>query len=409
VSKAYRIYQKPIDRLKQALRWGRRRYFREFWALREVSMRVQKGEMVGIIGRNGSGKSTLLQIIAGTLAPTAGEVHMPRRVAALLELGSGFHMDATGRENVYMNGAILGLTDGEIEAKYDEIRAFADIGDFIDQPIKTYSSGMLVRLAFAVAAHVDADVLIVDEALSVGDAAFQAKCFRRIEALRERGATVLLATHDTTIVERLCSHAVLLDQGTVALADSGKEVAREYYRQVRQLQRMDAPPHDRVTGSKYTGNGLDKPRSGQGTRMGDQSAEILGYAVYDEDGVRTTALSARRPCQFVVVVRFAAELANPHVGVALRDVHSRLLIGGHTLFDECPVGAVWPGVEIRVTFTMNMNLRPGNYLLMIGVADHQDLSNWKDCDVYFDLCEIQVHGEVSWGVVNVPTTVKIER
>lgn len=199
VTKAYRIYARPIDRLKQSLAWGRRQYYREFMALNDVSLQVRRGEMVGLIGRNGSGKSTLLQIVAGTLTPTHGEAIVPSRIAALLELGSGFDVEATGRENIFMNGAVLGLSKEEIRDRYDDIVAFADIGDFLDQPIKTYSSGMIVRLAFAVAAHVDAGVLIVDEALAVGDAPFQAKCYRRIERLRKEGVTILLATHDTKI------------------------------------------------------------------------------------------------------------------------------------------------------------------------------------------------------------------
>jgi lipopolysaccharide transport system ATP-binding protein len=187
VGKSYHIYVKPQDRLKQALWRGRRQYYREFWALRDVSFDVHRGEAVGIIGRNGCGKSTLLQIIAGTLTPTEGEVRVSGRVAALLELGSGFNPDFTGRENVYMNGAILGVSRSEMEKRFDDIAAFADIGEFLDQPVKTYSSGMFARLAFGVAINVDPDILIVDEILAVGDAIFQAKCFRRIDRLRQQG------------------------------------------------------------------------------------------------------------------------------------------------------------------------------------------------------------------------------
>ena len=190
LSKCYHIYDKPRDRLMQMLARGRKQYFREFWALKEVSLDVKKGETVGIIGRNGSGKSTLLQMICGTLNPTSGSIQANGRIAALLELGSGFNPEFTGRENVYMNGSILGLSKEEIDSRFDDIAAFADIGEFIEQPVKTYSSGMMVRLAFSVAINVEPEILVVDEALSVGDEIFQRKCFSRIEAIRAGGATI---------------------------------------------------------------------------------------------------------------------------------------------------------------------------------------------------------------------------
>ena len=210
VSKRYQIYDAPSDRLKQMLTRARKQYFREFSALKNISFEVRKGETVGIIGRNGSGKSTLLQIICGTLNPTGGTLHTRGRIAALLELGAGFNPDFTGRENVYMNAAILGLSKLEIEQRFDDIAAFADIGEFIEQPVKSYSSGMSVRLAFAVAINVDAQILIIDEALSVGDELFQRKCFSRIEAIRAQGATILFVSHSGGTIIELCDRAILL-------------------------------------------------------------------------------------------------------------------------------------------------------------------------------------------------------
>ena len=204
ITKTYQIYDKPQDRLKQSLWRGRKQFYREFKALDDVSFEVKKGETVGIIGRNGSGKSTLLQIICGTLAPTSGTVEVNGRVAALLELGAGFNPEFTGKENVYMNASILGLSKEEIDAKYDDIVAFADIGDFIEQPVKTYSSGMYVRLAFAVIAHVDADILVIDEALAVGDVFFTQKCMRFIEQYQENGGAILFVSHDMATVTKLC-------------------------------------------------------------------------------------------------------------------------------------------------------------------------------------------------------------
>jgi lipopolysaccharide transport system ATP-binding protein len=209
LSKCYEIYDKPRDRLLQMLSRGKKKYCREFWALRDVSFEIRKGETVGIVGRNGSGKSTLLQILCGTLNPTSGTVETHGRIAALLELGSGFNPEFTGRENVYLNASILGLSKEEIDARYDAIIEFADIGDFINQPVKTYSSGMLVRLAFSVQAQVEPDILIVDEALAVGDAKFQARCFDRLKKLKENGTSILLVTHSSEQIVTHCDHAFL--------------------------------------------------------------------------------------------------------------------------------------------------------------------------------------------------------
>ena len=227
VSKCYEMYDKPIHRLFQTLTRGRKTFYKEFWALRNIDLEVKRGECVGIIGKNGAGKSTLLQILTGTLQSTSGSIEIKGRVAALLELGSGFNMEFTGRENVYMNAAILGLSQEEIAAKYPSIVEFADIGEFIDQPVKTYSSGMLVRLAFAVVAHVDADILIVDEALAVGDAFFTQKCMRFIRKFREEH-TILFVSHDTASVINLCDRAILLDKGEIIAQGPAKDIADQY-------------------------------------------------------------------------------------------------------------------------------------------------------------------------------------
>jgi len=208
LGKCYQIYENPRDRLKQMLMQGRRNYFREFWALHDVSFEVRKGETVGLVGKNGAGKSTLLQIVCGTLAPSAGSVEVCGRIGALLELGSGFNPEFTGRENVYLNGALLGLAKEEVDQRFDRIVDFSGVGNFIDQPVKTYSSGMVVRLAFAVQAQSDPDVLIVDEALAVGDAKFQTKCFAHLRALKQRGTSILLVSHATEQIATHCDRAV---------------------------------------------------------------------------------------------------------------------------------------------------------------------------------------------------------
>jgi lipopolysaccharide transport system ATP-binding protein len=230
LSKRYELYDRPVDRLLQTLWRGHRQFYREFWALRDVAFSLSPGQVLGVVGRNGSGKSTLLQLVAGTLSPTSGDVTITGPVAALLELGSGFNPEFTGRENVFLNGAILGLAHAEVRDRMPDILAFADIGEFVDHPVKTYSSGMALRLAFAVATAVAPRVLIVDEALAVGDEAFQRKCFARIEAIRETGAVVLFVSHSPQQVLELCDTALLLDHGEAIMQDEPRRVVAEYQR-----------------------------------------------------------------------------------------------------------------------------------------------------------------------------------
>lgn len=269
ISKMYRIYDRPQDRLKQMLWRGRRSFGHEFWALRDVSFEVRRGESVGIIGRNGSGKSTLLQIIAGTLAPTAGTVQANGRIAALLELGSGFNPEFSGRENVYLNGSILGLSQAQIDARFDQIAAFADIGEFLDQPVKLYSSGMVMRLAFAVQAHIEPDVLIVDEALSVGDIYFQHKCMRRIKDLTERGTTLLFVSHSTETVKRFCRRGLWLDSGQARYWGEAGVAAEKYLAFMRMLEAAErlAPPEptpdDTLEALEHAPLEPPKPQAGQ--------------------------------------------------------------------------------------------------------------------------------------------------
>ena len=246
LSKRYEVYRTPRDRLKQfvlpkiqaLLRRPPQSYFKEFWALRDVTFEVKRGETVGIIGRNGSGKSTLLQMIASTLTPTAGSVQVSGRVAALLELGSGFNPDFSGRENVFMNGSILGMTEAEVAARFDDIAAFAEIGDFIEQPVKTYSSGMLMRLAFAVSVCVDPDILIIDEALAVGDMAFMFKCMKRLEQLTQSGVTLLFVSHDVGTIKAFCQRAVYLKQGSMVASGSASDMVELYLLDMRKDQQL---------------------------------------------------------------------------------------------------------------------------------------------------------------------------
>lgn len=358
VSKSYRIYARPIDRFKQALAWGRRQYYRDFWALREVSFDVAAGEAVGIVGRNGSGKSTLLQIIAGTLSPTDGVVAVAGRVAALLELGSGFNPEFTGRENVYMNGAILGLSQREIERRFDEIASFADIGEFVDQPVKTYSSGMMMRLAFSVATCVEPDILIVDEALSVGDMLFQQRCIDRIRKLCQGGTTLLFVSHDPESVRSLCQRAVWLDQGRVRMVGAARDVADEYVRafavqrnaDVLDRERSDAP-EDIFTPLDTAVESLD----------GGDVLRVESVRLLNSRGEPTEGLQPDERFTIEVVILPLRDIDHVSVGLVLK---TRL---GVELTGESVFNAFRRGLRLRrgerrtIRFTTVNNLRAGQY------------------------------------------------
>jgi len=311
LSKCYHIYDKPADRLKQTLMRGKggRQYYREFWALKDVSFEVRRGEAVGIIGRNGSGKSTLLQLITGTIKPTAGEIESNGRIAALLELGSGFNPDFTGRENVYLNGALLGLATAEINNRFDAIAAFADIGQYIDQPVKTYSSGMLLRLAFAVQVQIEPDILIVDEALAVGDALFQKRCFQQIEKLVSNGTSLLFVSHDQEAMRTLTHHALLLTHGVVRARGLSAEVLLEYRRQLHE----DEAAYFKATNADT----LTKPSTVTDRfSFGDGEAQVIAVTVLDAQG---QPCSLFHPGDTVTVrVDCLTHLALDHLNIALR-------------------------------------------------------------------------------------------
>lgn len=304
LGKCYRIYDSPRDRLKQALFGKRRGYFREFWALRDIDLSVPRGGALGIIGRNGSGKSTLLQLICGTLHPTTGTVEVRGRVAALLELGSGFNFEFTGRENVFINGAILGLSRREVAERFDAIARFAEIGEFMDRPVKTYSSGMMVRLAFAVQTVIEPDVLIVDEALSVGDIFFAQKCARRMRALREKGTTLLFVSHDLASVRDLCDRAILLNRGACLFQGSSADAILAYYR----LNRGDAEIR------------VEPPSAEEAAASGDPGRESPGAEAFEAAAVwRRNGRESRGGPSRLVAVSVRDASGNPTMAARLGD------------------------------------------------------------------------------------------
>ncbi|MDO9163230.1 MAG: ABC transporter ATP-binding protein [Methylococcaceae bacterium] len=383
LSKCYQIYDTPRDRLKQfvAPRLQRlvgvtpRQYFNEFWALKDISFEVKKGETVGIIGRNGSGKSTLLQMICGTLHPTGGSIQTSGRIAALLELGSGFNPEFTGRENVYMNAAVLGLSKEETDARFNEIVAFADIEQFIERPVKTYSSGMVVRLAFAVAINVEPQVLVIDEALAVGDAAFQRKCMRRIDELNQSGVTLLFVSHDTDTVKKICNAAIYLSQGAMRNYGSAKDVCIEYERDLfgaskgknklnTSNQKLDDEPAQ-----------LDPELLASSEKIyGDGRVSILDITLTNKSQQKLNVMNAGM--EFVISYRvcFAGFVAKPVFGIMITNREGICIFGTNTADQALYQRDYAPGDELQIKFNLTNNLGPGIYYLTCGVhsGDHAD-------------------------------------
>lgn len=370
LTKTYRLFGHPGDRIKQFFSLGLKRYHREFTALQDVSFDIKKGETVGIIGRNGSGKSTLLQMVCGILKPTKGSVQVNGRISALLELGAGFNPEFTGRENVYFQGALMGFTRAQMDERFDEIAAFADIGDFVDQPVQTYSSGMFVRLAFAVATHVDPDILVVDEALAVGDARFQAKCFRRIQALCDRGGAILFVTHATDQVTRFCNRAILIDQGKLVLDGPPRDVVNLH------LATLFQPPGAAGTVTRKSQvDAAFSSRPGYNpdeNRFGDGGAEILDFHIIPANshlnGICLTSGQTIQLC-FRVAFRRPLERVTFAVAISAPDGGNLFGVNSRNLPDSPTTGPFLPGQEVEASFALTVNLARGEYLVSLSVSE----------------------------------------
>ena len=373
VTKIYKMYDKPIDRLKESLHPGHKEYHKKFYALNHLSFQVKKGETVGIIGTNGSGKSTILKIITGVLSPTTGEVKVKGNISALLELGAGFNSDYTGIENIYMNGTMMGFSKKEMDRKLQDILDFADIGDFVYQPVKTYSSGMFVRLAFALAINVEPEILIVDEALSVGDVFFQSKCYRRMEEIPQRGTTILMVTHDMGSIIKYCDRVVLLNKGNfVAEGAPGHMV--DLYKKILANQ-MDALKDELEEMNDFSGEKSGKPKKAEGlmkekltingnrTEYGDGRAEIYDLGLLDARGNVTNLLLKGENFTIRERIRFYASIQAPIFTYTIKDKKGTELSGTNTMFEGTDIRPVKDGDEYEVSFTQKMTLQGGEYLL----------------------------------------------
>jgi lipopolysaccharide transport system ATP-binding protein len=427
LSKCYQIYDNPRDRLKQfiaprlqRLTWKTpKQYFHEFWALRDVSFEVKKGETVGIIGRNGSGKSTLLQMICGTLNPTAGSVETHGRIAALLELGSGFNPEFTGRENVYMNASVLGLSNDEIDARFEDIVIFADIGDFIEQPVKTYSSGMMVRLAFAVIAYVDADILVIDEALAVGDVVFTQKCMRFLRSFMKQG-TVLFVSHDSGSVVNLCQHVIWLNKGVISQVGTAKEVVDAYTQFTLQeiygdkicltTVNTNKIPSREEKDNQVVDATLDKGTSityftqlEESSGWGTGKAKIVSVRLLDKDGQDMPMLHGGELVNLEIIAIANESIYSPILGWFVKDRLGQSLFGEHTYTYVNPPMLVNAGEKIKAAFKFQIPFLPnGEYAMTVSIAEGDPFEHTQHQWLHDALILKIVSDKLRYGLVGIP-------
>ena len=412
VAKSYAIYDSPGDRLKELVTFNRISRHRDFWALREITFDVARGETFCIIGENGSGKSTLLQLIAGILRPTRGEAQVRGRVAALLELGSGFNPEFTGRDNVYLNAAILGLTQAEIDARYQQIIDFAEIGDFIHQPVKTYSSGMVVRLAFSVAIHVDPEILLVDEALAVGDIYFRQRCMRKVHELRSKGVTILFVSHAIGDVKAIGDRTMWLDQGSIRALGSTDEVVTQYLAAMaaKDAAYLDLKPASRERlGVSQQAPEVVTTIPNMDHRHGDGRAEVIGIAILDEAGRSLAMLEPNTRIIVRISARANQDVAHPNVGFMLRNHLGLDFAGTNTLRENIELEPMEPGDTLTVDFHVDLpELYPTHFSFSPAIADG-NLHTYKMCDWIDNALTLQMgHGEGQvYGYLHLPCRVEV--
>ena len=381
LSKVYKLYNRSRDRLFESLglTFGKR-LSRDHYALRDVNFDVRRGETIGIIGTNGSGKSTILKIITGVVTPTSGEVKVDGRISALLELGAGFNMEYTGIENIYLNGTMIGFSKEEIDERLQDILEFADIGDFIYQPVKTYSSGMFVRLAFAVAINIDPEILIVDEALSVGDVYFQSKCYRKFEEFRESGKTILFVSHDMGSIARYCDRVILLNKGNKVAEGDAKDMVDLYKKLLvgqLDLETLEAIGHPGSGSSEEgaSGDGEDKwtvkfPINPQINEYGDGKAQIVAFNILDSDGRSTNAIEKGKRCTILMKVLFREQVTDPIYAFTITDLKGTDITGTNSLFEKVNVPPRKEGQVQEISFTQTFDMHGGEYMLSLGCTSY---------------------------------------
>lgn len=399
LTKVYKMYDKPIDRLKESLSITHKQYSKDFYALNNINLEIRRGENIGIIGTNGAGKSTLLKIITGVLSPTSGTVKINGKISALLELGAGFNPEYTGLENIYLNGTMMGYTREEVDAKVDGILQFADIGDFIRQPVKTYSSGMFARLAFAVAINVEPEILIVDEALSVGDVFFQAKCYKKFEELKANGTTILFVSHALGTIAKYCDRAVFLNKGC-KIAEGKPNEMIDLYKKYLVGQEDSAMENNKDADVSNTTVCLPKYDIWKNNLIlnpninsyGNAMAEIIDFAILDDNNLISNSILKGKEFSIKIKVNFNQEIDMPIVAFTILTLQGTDVTGTNTMYENIDLGIVKSGVQKTITFTQRMNLQGGEYLLSLGVTGYKD----GDFTVYhrlYEVCNIVVISE----------------
>ncbi len=393
VTKLYKLYKSPADRFKESMGLSKKIRYQELYALKDVSFQVHKGECVGIIGTNGSGKSTILKIITGVLNPTGGGVSINGRISALLELGAGFNPEYTGLENIYLNGTMMGFQHSEIDARVDDIIKFADIGEFIHQPVKTYSSGMFVRLAFAVAINIDPEILIIDEALSVGDVFFQAKCYRKFDEFKKAGKTILFVSHDLGAVGNYCDRVVLLNKGVKQSEGQSREIIDEYKQLLvksndeKQKQRKeDKTQHSEEENHELTGILERNPNT---LEYGEGGAKIQKIRILDEHGNETSTVEKRQTFTIRMTVKFDQDIEEPIFAYSFKNARGTEITGTNTMYEKTPIKGVKAGQTVTVDFKQVMNLQGSDYLLSLGCTGYVD-GNLKVFHRLYDVISITV-------------------
>lgn len=400
LSKVYKLYDRPSDRLKESLNPFGKRYSRDFYALNNISFNVKKGESIGVVGKNGSGKSTLLKILTGVLTPSSGSVNVNGKIAALLELGAGFNPELSGLENIYMNGTIMGFTKKEMDAKIDNILAFADIGDFITQPVKSYSSGMLVRVAFAVQTQVEPDILIVDEALAVGDSLFQKRCFQKISELLSKGTTLFFVSHDQETIRTLTSRAILLSNGTIYKQGTSAEVVLEY----RKLLHEDEKKYWQSIVKNYTASYSNTIAKDGKYSFGDYDAEIEYVRVFNGKGEETNVFYPKERLKVVVGVKFNKDLEHISVALRIRNKEGVKIYSWGTLnqdIDKWNTGndddIIWEkrfkkNTHHEFCFYSDISVGPNLYEIQASVTEEKDryyemqrVLHWRDEAAFFQV------------------------
>lgn len=422
VKKVYKLYDKPSLRIKEAFSIGGKKYHKEFNALKDISFQVNKGEMLGIIGKNGAGKSTLLKIITGVLTPTSGTVKINGKVSALLELGAGFNPEYTGIENIYLNGSMIGFTKEEMDEKLADIVKFADIGDFIHQPVKSYSSGMFARLAFAVSINVDPDILIVDEALSVGDVFFQAKCYKKLNDLKNSGKTILFVTHDMGSVIKYCNRAILINDGVIASEGEPAEIVDIYKKVlVGQYSGEDKKGVEQALEDNIKKKTENEVAIVDGTwkdymlinpnhqTYGNGKAEIIDFGIFDENGEINNTISKMRDFSIKLRVKFYETIENPIFAFSIKDTKGTEITGTNTIIEDVDTGTVHAGEEITITFKQRMIIQGGQYLLLLGCTGY-DGDNLVVYHRLYDICCITIISDkTTVGYFDMDSSVEYKR